>query len=74
MAAAVFCCSGADALRRTAQLNGNQLSHPSGPASVDALGDRQVPVAAVGQLLVFRDDRLGLFTGTDGLFTGFARR
>jgi hypothetical protein len=62
---------GADALRRTAQLNGNQLSGPSGPASVDALGDRQVPLAPVGQLLVFRDDRLGLFTGTDGLFTGF---
>jgi hypothetical protein len=62
---------GADALRRTAQLNGNQLVHPSGPASVDALGDRPAPVAAVGQLLVFRDDKLGLFTGTDGLFTGF---
>jgi len=62
---------GADALRRTAQLNGNQLSSPSGPASVDALGDRPVPVAAVGQLLVFRDDRLGLFSGTDGLFTDF---
>jgi hypothetical protein len=62
---------GADALRRTAQLNGNQLSRPVGPAPVDALGDRQVPLAPVGQLLVFRDDRLGLFTGTDGLFTGF---
>jgi hypothetical protein len=62
---------GTDALRRTAQLNGNQLSRPSGPASVDALGDRQVALASVGQLLVFRDDKLGLFTGTDGLFTGF---
>ena len=62
---------GTDALRRTAQLNGNQLSRPSGPASVDALGDRQVALARVGQLLVFRDDKLGLFTGTDGLFTGF---
>jgi hypothetical protein len=62
---------GTDALRRTAQLNGNQLSHPSSPASVDALGDRQVPLAAAGQQLVFNGDRLGLFTGTDGLFTGF---
>jgi hypothetical protein len=62
---------GTDALRRTAQLNGNQLSGPAGPAAVDALGDRQVPLAPVGQLLVFHDDRLGLFTNTDGLFTGF---
>jgi hypothetical protein len=62
---------GTDALRRTAQLNGNQLSRPSGPASVDALGDRQAPLAPVGQLLVFGGDRLGLFTGTDGLLTGF---
>ena len=64
---------GTDALRRTAQLNGNQLSGPSGPAPVDALGDRQAPLAQVGQLLVFNDDRIGLFTGTDGLFTGFGR-
>ena len=62
---------GTDALRRTAQLTGNQLSRPSGPASVDALGDRQAPLASVGQLLVFTGDRLGLFTGTDGLLTGF---
>jgi hypothetical protein len=62
---------GTDALRRTAQLSGNQLSRPSGPAAVDALGDRQVPLAQVGQLLVFHDDRLGLFTDTDGLFAGF---
>jgi hypothetical protein len=62
---------GTDALRRTAQLNGNQLSRPSGPAPIDALGDHQGPLAPVGQLLVFHDDRLGLFTGTDGLLAGF---
>jgi hypothetical protein len=62
---------GTDALRRTAQLNGNQLSRPSGPAPIDALGDRQTPLGPVGQLLVFHDDRLGLFTGTDGLLAGF---
>jgi hypothetical protein len=62
---------GTDALRRSAQLNGNQLFRPSGPAPVDTLGDRQAPLGPVGQLLVFHDDRLGLFTGTDGLLTGF---
>ncbi|HEV7459560.1 MAG TPA: N,N-dimethylformamidase beta subunit family domain-containing protein [Solirubrobacteraceae bacterium] len=62
---------GTDALRRTAQLSGNQLSRPTGPTAVDALGDRQVPLAQVGQLPVLRDDRLGLFTNTDGLLTGF---
>ena len=64
---------GTDALRRMAQLNGNQLSRPSGPGAVDALGDRQAPLTPVGQLLVFNDDKLDLFTGTDGLFTGFGR-
>lgn len=62
---------GTDALRRSAQLNGNQLSGPTGPTPVDALGDRQAPLGPVGQLLVFHDDSLGLFTGTDGLLTGF---
>jgi hypothetical protein len=62
---------GTDALRRTAQLSGNQLSRPTGPTAVDAFGDRQVPLAQVGQLPVLRDDRLGLFTNTDGLLTGF---
>jgi hypothetical protein len=64
---------GTDALRRTAQVQGNELTNPSPAAPVDALGVRVAQQAPVGQLLVSGDDRLGLFGGTDGLFTGFTR-
>ena len=64
---------GTDALRRTAQVQGSELTNPSPAAPVDALGDRVAPTAPVGALLASGDDSLGLFAGTDGLLTGFTR-
>jgi hypothetical protein len=65
---------GTDSLRRTVGLAGDELIDPSGPLADDALGARLDPIASRRvDLLAFRGDSLGLFTGTDGLFGGFDR-
>lgn len=65
---------GTNSLRRTVGISGDELVDPSGQLPDDAFGARPDPVVARSvELLAFRDDRIGLFSGTDGLFSGFDR-
>lgn len=63
---------GTDALRRTVELRGDQLSQPSPPASDDLFGATLAPVVRRRVELLAGADRIGLFRGGDGLFRGFS--
>ncbi len=62
---------GVDSLRRTVKLAGDVLRDPSGPASTDAFGARLAAVAPASGPITDYLDRVGLFTGGTGQFTGY---
>jgi hypothetical protein len=65
---------GTDSLRHTVGLSGDELVEPSAALLEDAFGTRLDPIASRHvDLLAFRGDSIGLFAGTDGLFSGFDR-
>ncbi|MEI7626063.1 MAG: FlgD immunoglobulin-like domain containing protein [Actinomycetota bacterium] len=66
---------GTVSLRRTVELSGNSLSTPSLELALDAFGARIAKLKKTDpvEILAFANDELGLFDGTDGLFTGFSR-
>jgi hypothetical protein len=64
---------GVDSLRRTVELDGGVLRDPSGPASTDAFGARLAAVAPASGPVTDYLDRVGLFTGGTGQFTGYAQ-
>ena len=66
---------GTASLRRTAGLTGEQLADPGPELPLDAFRARisDLQTGDPVEILAFGDDELGLFEGTDGLFTGFDR-
>ncbi|MFL5821043.1 MAG: FlgD immunoglobulin-like domain containing protein [Solirubrobacteraceae bacterium] len=62
---------GTDALRRTAQVSGGELTHPSPGSTADVFGSTLAPIAHRGVELLAGQDHIGLFKGGDGLFRGF---
>ncbi len=62
---------GVDSLRRTVTLAGDVLRDPSGPAATDAFGARLAGVAPAAGPITDYLDRIGLFTGGTGQFTGY---
>jgi flagellar hook assembly protein FlgD len=65
---------GTDSLRHSVGLSGDELVDPSATLPEDAFGTTLDPVTTRRvDLLAFHDDRIGLFSGTDGLFSGFDR-
>lgn len=62
---------GTDSLRRSVRLDGRALSRPSRRAAADVFGATIAPVARRRVELLGAADRIGLFAGGDGRFTGF---
>ncbi len=62
---------GVDSLRRSVKLSGAVLGDPSPPAAADAFGARLVGVAPSPGPINNYLDRIGLFSGGVGQFTGY---
>ena len=65
---------GTESLARSVRLQAGRLTNPSPPATTDALGAQVESLTSLGdQALAVKMDRVDLFGGTTGLFTGFGR-
>lgn len=63
---------GTQSLRRTVRVTRNRILNPSAERKTDLLGERIGPLLHTAvELLVLPNDTIALFTGTDGLFSGF---
>lgn len=62
---------GVDSLRRTVKLAADILSDPSPPTEADAFGARLAPVATAPGPVTDYLDRVGLFSGAGGQFSGY---
>ncbi len=62
---------GVDSLRRTVELAGDALVHPSGPAPTDAFGARLYGLTPAAGPITDYLDRIGLFAGGGGQLTGY---
>jgi hypothetical protein len=64
---------GEDALRRGVELQKGLLTDPSRRRRVDVFGERTTPFTSPDGPLVLAQDKLGLFTGSDGFIGSFTR-
>jgi hypothetical protein len=64
---------GEDALRRGVDLVKGILAHPSRRRVVDVFGERATPFTSPEAPLVLSQDKLGLFSGSDGFIGSFTR-
>jgi hypothetical protein len=62
---------GVDSLRRTVTVSGDVLRDPSQPTAADAFGARLAAVAPAPGPITNYSDRIGLFDGAGGQFSGY---